>query len=135
MSRSHPLAAFEEEILQKIVAPKISELVGSGMEISSRTNLLSAFNIKYGTRVTMATFGEWCDKLGITFEKRVVVSIPGYKPATREVQPVTQESADESVVAQFDTPQTLPDVPARYEGGERMVMPGGMRIPTFLENL
>lgn len=135
MSRSHPLAAFEEEILQKIVAPKISELVGSGMEISSRTNLLSAFNIKYGTRVTMTTFGEWCDKLGITFEKRVVVSIPGYKPATREVQPVTQESADESVVAQFDEPTQKPAAPDVYLGGERMVLPGGMKAPSFLDSM
>jgi len=135
MSRSHPFVAFEEQILRQIIAPKISDIVDGTPDIESRTKLLSIFNTTYSSHVTMATFGEWCDKLGITFEKRVVVNIPGYKPAAREVQPVTEESAEESVVAQFDEPKTMPDVPARYEGGERMVMPGGMRIPTFMENL
>ena len=134
MSRTHPLAPFEQEILEKIVAPKLAHLVQSANgSIDSRTHLLSEFNIEHGTRITMATFSEWCDKLGITFEKRVVVNIPGYKPAAREVQPVSQDSADESVVAQFDDPTPMPEVPATFVAGERMVLPGGMRAPTFLD--
>lgn len=134
MSRPHPLIAFEQEILEKIVAPKIAHLVQSANgSIDSRTHLLSEFNTEHGTNITMATFSEWCDKLGIVFEKRVVVKIPGYKAATREVQPISQQAADESVVAQFDEPREMPDSPANYAAGERMVLPGGMRAPTFLD--
>jgi hypothetical protein len=61
------------------------------------------------------------------------VSIPGYRPAAREVQPVSQDSADDSVEAQFDEPISMPDVPATFAAGERMVLPGGMRAPTFLD--
>jgi hypothetical protein len=127
---------FEQEILESVIAPKIGEIVRRcGDNIESRTSLLLLFNENHGTNITMATFGEWCEKLGIKFERKVVVSIPGYKPAAREVQPVSQESADESVVAQFDEPRSMPDVPANFAAGERMVLPGGMRIPSYLDTM
>jgi hypothetical protein len=136
MSRPHPFMQFEQEILESVIAPKIGEIVRRcGDNIESRTSLLLLFNENHGTNITMATFSEWCEKLNIKFERKVVVSIPGYKPATREIQPVTQESADESIVAQFDEPKAMPDVPANFVAGERMVLPGGMRIPSYLENL
>lgn len=134
MSRPHPFTAFEDQILRQIIAPKISDIV-SGTEIESRTSLLAIFNETHGTKVTMATFGEWCEKLGITFERKVVVSIPGYRQAAREVQPVSQDSADESIVAQFDEPTSMPDAPAVFVAGERMVLPGNMKAPTFLDNM
>lgn len=125
---------FEQEILESVIAPKIAEIVRRcGENIESRSSLLLLFNENHGTNITMATFSEWCEKLNIKFERKVVVSIPGYKPAAREVQPVSQESADDSVEAQFDEPISMPDVPETFVAGERMVLPGGMRAPTFLD--
>ena len=134
MSRPHPFMQFEQEILESVIAPKIAEIVRRcGENIESRSSLLLLFNENHGTNITMATFSEWCEKLNIKFERKVVVSIPGYKPAAREVQPVSQESADDSVEAQFDEPISMPDVPETFVAGERMVLPGGMRAPTFLD--
>jgi len=125
---------FEQEILESVIAPKIAEIVRCcGENIESRSSLLLLFNENNATNITMATFSEWCEKLNIKFERKVVVSIPGYRPAAREVQPVSQESADDSVEAQFDEPISMPDVPATFVAGERMVLPGGMRAPTFLD--
>jgi hypothetical protein len=125
---------FEQEILESVIAPKIAEIVRRcGENIESRSSLLLLFNENHGTNITMATFSEWCEKLNIKFERKVVVSIPGYRPAAREVQPVSQDSADDSVEAQFDEPISMPDVPATFVAGERMVLPGGMRAPTFLD--
>jgi hypothetical protein len=134
MSRPHPFMQFEQEILESVIAPKIAEIVRRcGENIESRSSLLLLFNENHGTNITMATFSEWCEKLNIKFERKVVVSIPGYRPAAREVQPVSQDSADDSVEAQFDEPISMPDVPATLVAGERMVLPGGMRAPTFLD--
>ena len=134
MSRPHPFMQFEQEILEAVIAPKIAEIVRRcGENIESRSSLLLLFNENHGTSITMATFSEWCEKLNIKFERKVVVSIPGYRPAAREVQPVSQDSADDSVEAQFDEPISMPDVPATFVAGERMVLPGGMRAPTFLD--
>ncbi len=134
MSRPHPFMQFEQEILESVIAPKIAEIVRRcGENIESRSSLLLLFNENHGTNITMATFSEWCEKLNIKFERKVVVSIPGYRPAAREVQPVSQDSADDSVEAQFDEPISMPDVPATFVAGERMVLPGGMRAPTFLD--
>jgi len=125
---------FEQEILESVIAPKIAEIVRCcGENIESRSSLLLLFNENNGTNITMATFSEWCEKLNIKFERKVVVSIPGYRPAAREVQPVSQDSADNSVEAQFDEPTSMPDAPATLAAGERMVLPGGMRAPTFLD--
>ncbi len=134
MSRPHPFMQFEQEILEAVIAPKIAEIVRRcGENIESRSSLLLLFNENHGTNITMATFSEWCEKLNIKFERKVVVSIPGYRPAAREVQPISQDSADDSVEAQFDEPISMPDVPATLVAGERMVLPGGMRAPTFLD--
>ena len=134
MSRPHPFMQFEQEILESVIAPKIAEIVSCcGENIESRSSLLLLFNENNGTNITMATFSEWCEKLNIKFERKVVVSIPGYRPAAREVQPVSQDSADDSVEAQFDEPISMPDAPATLAAGERMVLPGGMRAPTFLD--
>ena len=134
MSRPHPFMQFEQEILESVIAPKIAEIVRRcGENIESRSSLLLLFNENHGTNITMATFSEWCEKLNIRFEKKIVVSIPGYRPAAREVQPISQDSADDSVEAQFDEPISMPDVPATLVAGERMVLPGGMRAPTFLD--
>ena len=132
-TRVNPFSNFQAEILEKVIQPKIAKIVAEHDDITSRSSLLNIFNNEHNCNISMAVFAEWCEQIGITFEKRMVVNIPGYRPAAREVQPVSQESADESVSAQFDDPKPMPDAPAVYMGGERMILPGGMRAPTFLD--
>jgi hypothetical protein len=132
-TRINPFNHFQAEILEKVIQPKIAKIVAEHDDISSRSGLLGIFNNEHQCNVSMTVFAEWCEQIGITFEKKMVVRIPGYRPAAREVQPVTQQAADESFVAQFDEPQSMPDVPAMYMGGETAVLPGGMRPPSFLD--
>lgn len=132
-SRVNPFTYFQQEILEQVIQPKIAKIVAEHDDIASRSSLLNIFNNEHKCNISMCVFAEWCEDIGITFEKKMVVNIPGYRPAAREVQPVSQESADESVSAQFDDPSPMPDAPAVYMGGERMILPGGMRAPTFLD--
>ena len=132
-TRANPFSYFQSEILEKVIQPKIGKIVAEHDDITSRSSLLNIFNNEHACNISMAVFAEWCEQIGITFEKKMVVKIPGYKQTAREVQPVTQASADESVVAQFDEPREMPETPAYYMGGERMVLPGGMKAPTFLD--
>ena len=132
-SRVNPFTYFQQEILEQVIQPKIAKIVAEHDNIASRSSLLNIFNNEHKCNISMCVFAEWCEDIGITFEKKMVVNIPGYRPAAREVQPVSQESADESVSAQFDDPSPMPDAPAVYMGGERMILPGGMRAPTFLD--
>ena len=132
-TRANPFSYFQSEILEKVIQPKIGKIVTEHDDITSRSSLLNIFNNEHACNISMAVFAEWCEQIGITFEKKMVVKIPGYKPAAREVQPVTQEAANESIVAQFDQPYEKPEAPAFFQGGERMVLPGGMKAPSFLD--
>ena len=131
--RVNAFSYFQQEILEQVIQPKIAKIVAEHDDIASRSSLLNIFNNEYKCNISMCVFAEWCEDIGITFEKKMVVNIPGYQPAAREVQPVSQESADEAVSAQFDEPRSMPDAPVVYMGGERMILPGGMRAPTFLD--
>ena len=131
--RVNAFSYFQQEILEQVIQPKIAKIVAEHDDIASRSSLLNIFNNEYKCNISMCVFAEWCEDIGITFEKKMVVKIPGYRPAPRDVQPVSQESADEAVFAQFDNPSPMPDVPVHYMGGETMILPGGMRAPTFLD--
>ena len=132
-SRVNPFTYFQQEILEQVIQPKIAKIVAEHDDIASRSSLLNIFNNEHKCNISMCVFAEWCEDIGITFEKKMVVNIPGYRPAPRDVQPVSQESADEAVSAQFDEPRSMPDAPAFYMGGGRMILPGGMKAPTFLD--
>jgi hypothetical protein len=133
ISRVNPFTYFQQEILEQVIQPKIAKIVAEHDDITSRSSLLNIFNNEYKCNISMCVFAEWCEDIGITFEKKMVVNIPGYRPVAREVQPVSQESADEAVFSQFDEPNQMPEAPAVYMGGERMVLPGGMKAPSFLD--
>ena len=133
ISRVNPFTYFQQEILEQVIQPKIAKIVAEHDDIASRSNLLNIFNNEHKCNISMCVFAEWCEDIGITFEKKMVVNIPGYRPAAREVQPVSQQSADEAVFSQFDEPNQMPEAPAVYMGGERMVLPGGMKAPSFLD--
>jgi hypothetical protein len=132
-TRVNAFSYFQQEILEQVIQPKIEKIVTEHDDIASRSSLLNIFNNEHKCNISMCVFAEWCEDIGITFEKKMVVKIPGYRPAARDVQPVSQESADEAVFSQFDEPTSMPDAPATLAAGERMVLPGGMRAPTFLD--
>jgi hypothetical protein len=132
-TRVNAFSYFQQEILEQVIQPKIAKIVAEHDDITSRSSLLNIFNNEHKCNISMCVFAEWCEDIGITFEKKMVVKIPGYRPAARDVQPVSQESADEAVSAQFDDPSPMPDAPAFYMGGERMILPGGMKAPSFLD--
>ena len=131
--RKHPFTCFYTEILDKIIAPKIMEVV-SIEPATSRSDLLRKFNQRYNSQVSTTTFTDWCDQLDVRFETVVKVSIPGYRatPATRQPTIPEQEIEDDSPVV-FDEPR--PDITSNsFQLGERMVLPGGAKAPSYYQD-
>ena len=131
--RKHPFTCFYTEILEKIIAPKIMNVV-SLEPASSRSDLLRKFNQRYNSQVSTTTFADWCDQLDVRFETVVNVSIPGYRAtmATRQPTIPEKEIEDDSPVV-FDEPR--PDISSpEYHMGERMVLPGGMKSPSYYQD-
>ena len=131
--RKHPFTSFCTEILEKIIAPKIMEVV-SEEPATSRSDLLRKFNHKYNSQVSTTTFSDWCDQLDVRFETVVKVSIPGYRatPATRQPTIPEKEIEDDSPVV-FDEPR--PDISSPvFQMGERMVLPGGAKAPSYYQD-
>ena len=131
--RKHPFTSFYSEILEKIIAPKIMEVV-SVDPATSRTDLLRKFNQTYNSQVSTTTFTDWCDHLNVTFETMVKVSIPGYRatPATRQPT-IPQKEIEDDMPVVFDEPIRDISSPV-YQMGERMILPGGMKAPSYFED-
>ena len=72
--KHNPFAKFDDEILQEVILPKLQNLYReSSDKIKSKTDMHRLFNEKYSTTVSAATFQWWLEKLGVTFEKTVIV--------------------------------------------------------------
>lgn len=72
--KHNPFAKFDGEILEQVILPKLQDLfVEKGSQIKSKSDMHRLFNEKYGTTISAATFQWWLEKLGITFEKAVIV--------------------------------------------------------------
>ncbi len=131
--RKHPFTSFCAEILEKIIAPKIMEVV-SAEPATSRSDLLRKFNQRYNSQVSTTTFTDWCDQLDVRYETVIKVSIPGYRAtmATRQPTIPEKEIEDDSPVV-FDEP--TPDISSpSFQMGERMVLPGGMKAPSYYQD-
>ena len=131
--RKHPFTCFYTEILEKIIAPKIMNVV-SLEPASSRSDLLRKFNQRYNSQVSTTTFADWCDQLDVRFETVVNVSIPGYRAtmATRQPTIPEKEIEDDKPVV-FDEP--IRDISSNaFQMGERMVLPGGMKAPSYYQD-
>lgn len=135
-----------KEVLEVIIAPKIAKIVAEKAgEIENRQQLHRAFCDEHGLKIAYSTFGSWCEDLGISFRKRIEVSIPGWrdmpKPATPSVRrPMVsvmqhdEEPVDENAPVKWDEPTTR-DIPLEaFNDNMPTILPGGMRAPTFLGN-
>lgn len=72
--KHNPFAKFDDEILREVILPKLQALyVESREKIKSKGDMHRLFNEKYSTTISAATFQWWLDKLGVTFEKTVIV--------------------------------------------------------------
>jgi len=131
--RKHPFTCFYTEILEKIIAPKIMNVV-SLEPASSRSDLLRKFNQRYNSQVSTTTFADWCDQLDVRFETVVNVSIPGYRATMATRQPtIPEKEIEDDTPVVFDNP--LPDISSPvFQMGERMVLPGGMKAPSYYQD-
>lgn len=131
--RKHPFTCFYTEILEKIIAPKIMNVV-SLEPASSRSDLLRKFNQRYNSQVSTTTFADWCDQLDVTFETVVNVSIPGYRATMATRQPtIPQKEIEDDTPVVFDEPK--PDISSPvFQMGERMVLPGGAKAPSYYQD-
>jgi len=131
--RKHPFTCFYTEILEKIIAPKIMNVV-SLEPASSRSDLLRKFNQRYNSQVSTTTFADWCDQLDVRFETVVNVSIPGYRATMATRQPtIPQKEIEDNTPVVFDEPIRDISSPV-YQMGERMILPGGMKAPSYFED-
>jgi len=132
-----------QEVLRVIIAPKIAKIVAEKAgDIENRQQLHRAFCDEHGLKIAYSTFSSWCEDLGISFRKRIEVSIPGWrdmpKPATpaprRQIMPMIQqdeEPVDPDAPVQWDGPSERPMVD--MNDGLPNILPGGFRAPTFVE--
>ena len=73
----NPFAAFEDQILDKVVGPILHDII-QNFSPSSKAEINQVLAEKYGaTNVTNARLTEWLDKLGYTVEKKTVFIKPG----------------------------------------------------------
>ena len=68
------------EVLQRVIAPRIATTIQANPTIENRHELHRKFCESNCIRVSYSTFSGWCEDLGITFKKRIEVTIPGWKP-------------------------------------------------------
>jgi hypothetical protein len=129
-----------QEVLRMVIAPRIARLVAEkGGEIENRQQLHRAFCDEHGIKPSYSTFSGWCEDLGISFRKRIEVSIPGWRDMPKQrttrqqfAQPVAQEEPagpDEPI--EWDGPAQRPMVESN--DGLPNVLPGGFRAPMFVE--
>lgn len=75
--RKNPLKAFEEEIMQKVIAPKIMETVQAhGPEISSKLKLAEFFREDHGVEVSDSALSKWMSLCGFKVQQQTVVNHP-----------------------------------------------------------
>lgn len=72
-----PYAAFEDEILQLIIKPKIDAILDSlGDAVTSRAIIYSQFRERYGATVSQQMFSKWLNILGYNVSRPVVITRP-----------------------------------------------------------
>lgn len=127
------------EVLQRVIAPRIATTIQDNPTIENRHELHRKFCEINSLRISYSTFSGWCEDLGITFKKRIEVTIPGWKPqpAPRpQSKPVPVIIRDEpepvNEPVQWDTPKPPPSQMFGDDGLPN-ILPGGMRGPAFID--
>lgn len=134
------------EVLRLVIAPRLAEIVrerGDGIE--NRQQLHRTFCDLHGVKPSYSTFSGWCEDLGITFRKRIEVSIPGWRemprPSPEFVGPMpagpTSPSRPQQAEAGPEEPVQWDGPPVRempieaFNDGMPDILPGGFRAPSF----
>ena len=144
-----------QEVLRKVIAPKIAVIVTQhGSDIENRQQLHRKFCEDYGIKPSYSTFSGWCEDLGISFRKKIEVHIPGWRemprpspdfigpmpaaptqPMQHQIVPVDmqdEEAVDPEAPIQWDAPKK-PDLPIEMLNDNMpTILPGGFRAPMFL---
>ena len=145
-ARKHPFAPFHEEILAKIIAPRIAQTVAAGGgTVTNRGELHRKFNEQHGTTVSYTTFSDWCEELNIKFETRIHVDIPGYKQQRLSIPEYGMLSSPTSMTPpEFDDPASFAfdnaprqsaGVSTQFAMGERDILPGGIPAPVMMDQV
>jgi hypothetical protein len=137
------------EVLQRVIAPRIASAIRLDPPIENRHELHKRFCELNSVRISYSTFSGWCEDLGITFRKRIEVTIPGWKPVSQPVKiplrAVSETGPENSPTIEVSV-SPEPDVPIRWDppkpppsrmfsnDGLPDVLPGGMRGPAFLDS-
>ena len=84
---SNPLMTFKDEILTKIIKPKLVILINEGAQ--SISDLHTKFRKEFKTTVSSREFRNWCEFLGLEPTTQV-----RWKTATNPVMGMTQDTFD-----------------------------------------
>jgi hypothetical protein len=136
------------ETLRAVIAPRIADLVSGDHGIETRQQLHQKFCEEHEVRMSYSTFAGWCEDLGVTFQKRIEVRIPGWKAMPRPdgfigpmpAQGVTrtarvEEPVDPDAPVQWDTAPRPQEIPIEaFNDNTPIILPGGLRAPVFIEN-
>lgn len=136
------------EVLQRVIAPRIATTIQDNPTIENRHELHRKFCEINSLRISYSTFSGWCEDLGITFKKRIEVTIPGWKPQPAPRVPLKAVATTGSPVNETIAVQVVnePEEPVRWDApktppsqmfgddGLPNVLPGGLRGPAFIEN-
>ncbi len=141
------------ETLRAVIAPRIADLVSGDHGIETRQQLHQKFCEEHEVRMSYSTFAGWCEDLGVTFQKRIEVRIPGWKAMPRpdgfigpmQAQGATRTTREDFRAEQMEEPVD-PDAPVQWDMTPRQheipieafndnmptILPGGLRAPAFL---
>ena len=94
---------FNEEILQKVIKPKIISTFHKFSDtINSRSDMLAIFNEEHHCSISMGTFSEWLDQLGVKFERTVkVIGLESPARGGLAARPAPAPSEDQSEEVTF----------------------------------
>jgi len=134
------------ETLRAVIAPRIADLVSGDHGIETRQQLHQKFCEEHEVRMSYSTFAGWCEDLGVTFQKRIEVRIPGWKSmprpdgfigpmpaqgATRTAR--VEEPVDPDAPVQWDMAPRPQEIPIEaFNDNMPTILPGGLRAPMFL---
>ena len=118
----NPFAPFKQEILEKIIAPKIVEIINLGAT-KSKADLLMKFKDAHQSGISMTTFDEWLSELGITFERVTKVNLPAgmTEPVKRQKMILNPQSKNE-----IDNDPVVNEIVQELEGNSQNAFRSGI---------
>jgi hypothetical protein len=143
------------ETLRAVIAPRIADLVSGDHGIETRQQLHQKFCEEHEVRMSYSTFAGWCEDLGVTFQKRIEVRIPGWKAMPRpegfigpmQAQPAARttradyradpagEQVDIDAPVEWDAAVPPLQIPVEaFNDNTPIILPGGLRAPVFIES-